>query len=138
MDRYQTKSPIVIVPARMAEPPTSIIAMPIAPITSPENAPRADTPVSVCAARDPKGLYAAAYDGRVASVTGVSDAYEPPPAAEIVLRTETQSIAACVEQLLDIVLPAMAPPTGERREPAPTKAPSAGALTASEATLRLA
>ena len=65
-----------------------------------------DTPVSVCAARDPKGLYAAAYDGRVARVTGVSDAYEPPPAAEIGLRTETQSIAACVQQLLDVVLPA--------------------------------
>jgi bifunctional enzyme CysN/CysC len=66
-----------------------------------------DTPVSVCAARDPKGLYAAAYDGRVARVTGVSDTYEPPCAAEIVLRTETQSIETCVQQLLDVVLPAV-------------------------------
>ena len=55
-------------------------------------------------------------------------------AAEIVLRTETQSIAACVQQLLDVVLPAVAPPTGERSEPAPTEAPSAEAPTASEAS----
>jgi hypothetical protein len=109
-----------------------------------------DTPVSVCAARDPRGLYAAAYDGRVARVTGVSDAYEPPPAAEIVLHTETQSIAACVQQLLDVVLPAVSPPIGERSEPfdspqrralaqdrpAPTEAPSAEAPTASEASGR--
>ena len=38
-ERYMTKSPIVIAPARIAEPPTSIIAMPMAPITSDENAP---------------------------------------------------------------------------------------------------
>ena len=41
-----TKSPIVIAPARIAEPPTSIIAMPIAPMTSDENAVTAETPVS--------------------------------------------------------------------------------------------
>ena len=37
-DRYMTKSPIVIVPLRIDVPPTSIIAMPIAPMTSAENA----------------------------------------------------------------------------------------------------
>jgi adenylyl-sulfate kinase len=67
-----------------------------------------DTPVSVCAARDPKGLYAASREGRVANFTGVSDVYEPPREAEITLRTETQSIAACLQQLLDAVSPAMA------------------------------
>src|SRR6266571_3105618 len=41
-----TKSPIVISPARIDEPPTSIIEMPIAPRTTVENADTADTPVS--------------------------------------------------------------------------------------------
>ena len=45
-ERYFTKSPIVIVPSRIAAPPISIIAMPMAPITSDENAVTADTPVS--------------------------------------------------------------------------------------------
>ena len=44
--KYMTKSPIVISPARIEAPPTSIIAIPIAPITTAENAPTADTPVS--------------------------------------------------------------------------------------------
>jgi len=34
---------------RIADPPMSIIAMPMAPMTTPENAPIADTPVSDCA-----------------------------------------------------------------------------------------
>ena len=45
-ERYITRSPIVIVPFRIDVPPISIIAMPIAPITTDENAVIADTPVS--------------------------------------------------------------------------------------------
>ena len=45
-DRYITRSPIVIVPVRIDDPPISIIAMPLAPITSDENAMTADVPVS--------------------------------------------------------------------------------------------
>ena len=37
-DRYMTRSPIVIVPFRIELPPISIIAMPVAPMTSDENA----------------------------------------------------------------------------------------------------
>ena len=44
-DRYFTRSPIVIVPSRMAAPPISIIATPLAPTTSDENAMTADVPV---------------------------------------------------------------------------------------------
>jgi adenylyl-sulfate kinase len=69
-----------------------------------------DTPVSVCAARDPKGLYAASYEGTIARFTGVSDIYEPPRTPEILLRPETQSIASCLQQVLDVVVPTMALP----------------------------
>ncbi len=47
--RYMTKSPIVISPARIELPPTSIIEMPIRPRTTVENAVTLDTPVSDCA-----------------------------------------------------------------------------------------
>ena len=46
IEMYMKRSPIVIDPDRIEEPPISMTAMPIAPITSPENAPIADTPVS--------------------------------------------------------------------------------------------
>ena len=45
-DRYITRSPTVIVPVRIELPPMSIMAMPVAPTTSEENAVTADTPVS--------------------------------------------------------------------------------------------
>jgi hypothetical protein len=44
-----TRSPIVIAPLLIELPPTSIIAMPVEPITTDENAVIAETPVSDCA-----------------------------------------------------------------------------------------
>ena len=44
--KYMKKSPIVIWPARIDAPPMSIIAMPMAAMTSDENAVTADTPVT--------------------------------------------------------------------------------------------
>lgn len=43
------------------------------------------TPLDVCEARDPKGLYARARSGALAGFTGVSDPYEPPPAPDLAL-----------------------------------------------------
>ena len=45
-----------------------------------------DTPLEVCEARDPKGLYARARAGEITGFTGVDDPYEPPVHAELVLR----------------------------------------------------
>jgi adenylyl-sulfate kinase len=57
-------------------------------------------PVSTCAQRDPKGLYAKALSGEIKHFTGVSDPYEPPPVPELVLHTEAQSVDESVEQVL--------------------------------------
>ncbi|HZB25080.1 MAG TPA: adenylyl-sulfate kinase [Vicinamibacterales bacterium] len=46
-----------------------------------------DTPLAVCEERDPKGLYARARAGLIPEFTGVSDPYERPGDAEIVLHT---------------------------------------------------
>jgi bifunctional enzyme CysN/CysC len=45
------------------------------------------TPLEVCEARDPKGLYARARRGELASFTGVSHPYEKPVTPELVLTT---------------------------------------------------
>ena len=44
-----------------------------------------DTPLAVCEARDPKGLYRQARAGGIADFTGLGSPYEPPEAPEIVL-----------------------------------------------------
>jgi adenylylsulfate kinase len=57
-------------------------------------------PVSTCAERDPKGLYAKALAGQITNFTGVSDPYEPPLGPELTLHTEHQSVDDSVHQVL--------------------------------------
>jgi bifunctional enzyme CysN/CysC len=47
-----------------------------------------DTPLDVCMARDPKGLYRKAKAGAIRNFTGIDSPYEAPEQAEIVIRTE--------------------------------------------------
>ena len=42
-----------------------------------------DTPVEMCATRDPKGLYAKAQSGTLPNMTGIGQEYEPPEHPEI-------------------------------------------------------
>jgi bifunctional enzyme CysN/CysC len=44
-----------------------------------------DTPIELCEARDPKGLYAKARAGELTGFTGVDDPYEAPSSPELVL-----------------------------------------------------
>jgi sulfate adenylyltransferase len=46
-----------------------------------------DTPLEECERRDVKGIYAQARRGEIQNFTGISDPYEPPTAAEVVLST---------------------------------------------------
>jgi adenylylsulfate kinase len=57
-------------------------------------------PVSTCAERDVKGLYAKALSGEIKHFTGISDPYEPPLAPEIVLHTEAETVDESVEQVI--------------------------------------
>ena len=50
-----------------------------------------DTPIELCEQRDPKGLYAKARTGEIPNFTGVSDPYEPPTRAELVIETASCS-----------------------------------------------
>ena len=58
------------------------------------------TSVAVCADRDPKGLYARARSGAVASLTGVDDPYEVPSAPELVV-DGSAAVEEAVGQILD-------------------------------------
>lgn len=46
-----------------------------------------DTPVEMCENRDPKGLYKKARKGEISNFTGISDPYEAPENAELVIKT---------------------------------------------------
>jgi bifunctional enzyme CysN/CysC len=46
-----------------------------------------DTPLEVCMARDPKGLYEKAKAGAIRNFTGIDSPYEAPEAAELTVRT---------------------------------------------------
>ena len=60
-----------------------------------------DTPIAVCEARDPKGLYAKARAGELKGFTGVDDPYESPVTPELVLRDGSpEDGAARIAELL--------------------------------------
>lgn len=52
-----------------------------------------NTPLETCEARDLKGLYAAARAGRISEFTGVSDPYESPDDADLVVDTSVTPAA---------------------------------------------
>ena len=62
-----------------------------------------DTPIDVCEQRDPKGLYRMARSGKLANMTGVDSAYEPPFTPEFVAHAGTQTVDAIVAELVQFV-----------------------------------
>ncbi len=61
------------------------------------------TPLSVCEARDRKGLYAKARAGLITEFTGISDPYESPEDAELVLDTTEKSARDAVNDVLALL-----------------------------------
>jgi bifunctional enzyme CysN/CysC len=59
-----------------------------------------DTPIDVCEARDPKGLYAKARRGEIVGFTGVDDPYEPPREPELRLTPSDGSAGDQAERVL--------------------------------------
>ncbi|MDR3511092.1 MAG: sulfate adenylyltransferase subunit CysN [Caulobacteraceae bacterium] len=60
-----------------------------------------DTTLEDCIARDPKGLYGKALDGKIANFTGVSSPYEPPEHAELILATPALSPDQAADAVID-------------------------------------
>ena len=62
-----------------------------------------DVPLSVAEERDPKGLYKKARAGEIPNFTGISDPYEKPLNAEVVLNSHEMSLEEEVAALLNIL-----------------------------------
>jgi bifunctional enzyme CysN/CysC len=62
-----------------------------------------DTPLEVCEARDPKGMYAKARAGAIKNFTGIDDPYEPPEAPHLRLRPEDGDAAAQAALVLELI-----------------------------------
>jgi bifunctional enzyme CysN/CysC len=59
-----------------------------------------DTPLEVCEARDPKGLYARARRGEIKNFTGIDSPFEEPENPDIVLHGAEREPAELAEELL--------------------------------------
>jgi bifunctional enzyme CysN/CysC len=62
-----------------------------------------DTPLEICEARDPKGLYARARAGELTRFTGIDDPYEPPVSPNLVLRPTDGDVAAQADLVLALL-----------------------------------
>jgi bifunctional enzyme CysN/CysC len=59
-----------------------------------------DTPLEVCEARDPKGLYRKARAGLISNFTGIDSGYEAPERAELSLKTSNASADVLADAVL--------------------------------------
>lgn len=68
-----------------------------------------DTPLAVCEARDPKGLYKKARQGVLKNMTGIDSAYESPASPDVYILNELNSIETAVDLIKEKIM------TGEVR-----------------------
>jgi sulfate adenylyltransferase len=61
------------------------------------------TPLEICQARDPKGLYSKAVRGMLAEFTGVSDPYEIPEHPDLVIETELESADTAAHRIVTLL-----------------------------------
>ena len=70
-----------------------------------------DASYAICRQRDVKGLYARAASGHVPHFTGLTDSFEPPTHADLVLHTGTESAEQSAATLLAFALARLAAAT---------------------------
>ncbi|MFP3565436.1 adenylyl-sulfate kinase [Paraburkholderia sp. SIMBA_030] len=63
--------------------------------------------LETCRRRDPKGLYARAFNGEILNFTGVDSPYEPPEAPDLLLDTGKLTLDACSDSLVDYIMRAV-------------------------------
>lgn len=62
-----------------------------------------DTPIEICEARDPKGLYKKARNGEIKNFTGFDSPYENPEVPEIHLEMASKSAEAAADEVIAII-----------------------------------
>ena len=58
---------------------------------------------SICAARDKKGYYQKAQEGKIRQFTGVSAPYEAPVCPDLIVDTEANDVTACADQVIQFL-----------------------------------
>ncbi|MEL6238408.1 MAG: sulfate adenylyltransferase subunit CysN [Pseudomonadota bacterium] len=64
-----------------------------------------DTPLEVAEARDVKGLYKKAREGKIKNFTGIDSPYEPPQSAEITVNTVTMTPSEAADYIISQIMP---------------------------------
>lgn len=67
------------------------------------------TTLAECEERDPKGLYQKARAGLIPDFTGISAPYEAPIAPVLSIDTSNETIAECVEQMMQLLADRISP-----------------------------
>ncbi|TXN43418.1 adenylyl-sulfate kinase [Methylobacterium sp. WL7] len=67
-----------------------------------------DTPLEVCEARDPKGLYQRARAGKISNFTGISAPYELPESPDLVVETDGRTIEQAASSVVSRLMQASA------------------------------
>ncbi len=62
-----------------------------------------DTPIEICEARDPKGLYVKARSGEIKGFTGIDDPYESPDDPELRIPTSSTAVADACDLVLALI-----------------------------------
>ncbi|MCX8158639.1 MAG: adenylyl-sulfate kinase, partial [Candidatus Diapherotrites archaeon] len=60
-------------------------------------------PVDMCIQRDIKGIYEKALRGEIQNFTGISDIYEAPKQADLVIDTSLNTVRETLEKIIDYV-----------------------------------
>lgn len=72
-----------------------------------------DCPLDACVARDPKGIYRAAADGKSNTVPGLQASYEPPEHPDVVVRSLTEEPQAAAARVIASLIERGALPSRE-------------------------
>jgi adenylylsulfate kinase len=109
-DRDENVRRIAYVARLLTEAGAVAIVAAISPYRAARDAARAEIerfaeiyvhcPLDECIKRDVKGLYRKAIAGTIQHFTGVSDPYEPPQRAEVVIETHLETPLASAERIL--------------------------------------
>lgn len=60
--------------------------------------------LETCMARDVKGFYQSAREGRISAFTGIDQEYEEPDSPELILDTEAENLEQSVQKLISMVI----------------------------------
>ena len=62
-----------------------------------------DCSLEKCISRDVKGLYKKAQSGEIKNYTGISAPYEQPQSADLILKTDQDSVESCIETIIEFL-----------------------------------